>query len=645
SKIAFEKPGKLKETIIASKVSGNDKGFSYNTALNTNYDFYENYIDFNINMVSPIAGNAFSYYRFKIEGTFLDGSGNTINKIKVIPKRDSEPVFEGYIYIIEDSWAIYAVDLDIKGYRMQAPILDVMNLKQNFSYNSNSKIWSKSLQTLDFKAGIFGITFTGKFTHAFSNYEFKESFEKKTFTREVVVIEKEANKKDDAFWNIARPVPLTDEESKDYIKKDSIQTVKKSQAYLDSTDRKKNKFKIFDLLDGYTYSNSYKNWSLNYEGLIKLQSYNTVQGLSINSGFSYTKRNPEERTYTSLGLKLNYGTAEERLRAYAYFSARLNNQTNSYLTAAAGSEIVQFNPTAISPIVNAVSTLFFKDNYMKLYDKTFARAGYQQEVANGLTLFGNAEYSQRKSLSNNTDYALVKKDKEFTSNNPLVPELDLPIFETHRLAKASVSARFNFAQEYISRPDGKLNLDNGKYPTLYAAYEKAFAGSEKNYEYGLVSARVAYDVTLGNKGELALNFKAGKFFNAEGISFADYKHFNGNQTRIGISDRYLNVFNLLPYYSHSTNDSYLELHAEHDFKGYIMNKIPLLNLLKSNLVIGFHAIGVPDVKPYAEYSIGLNNLGFGKFRMFRVDYVRSYQGSGFQGDGVIFGLKFLNLLN
>jgi hypothetical protein len=32
----------------------------------------------------------------------------------VTATRDSEPVFEGYIYIVEDSWAIYAVDLDIK---------------------------------------------------------------------------------------------------------------------------------------------------------------------------------------------------------------------------------------------------------------------------------------------------------------------------------------------------------------------------------------------------------------------------------------------------------------------------------------------------------------------------------------------------
>ena len=646
SRIIFEKPDKLKENIIASKISGNDSGFSYNTAMNTNYDFYENYVKFNINMISPIADNAFNYYKFKIEGTFIDDNNNTINKIKVIPRRDSEPVFEGYIYIVEDTWAIYAVDLDMKGSRMQIPVLDTMNLTQNFTYNSNSKIWSKSLQTLDFKAGLFGIGFTGKFTHAFSNYEFKEAFDKKTFSREVVVIDKEANKKDDTFWNSFRPVPLTEEESKDYIKKDSIQTMKKSQTYLDSIDKKNNRFKIFDIISGYSYNNSFKNWSARYDGFLQIPGYNTVQGWNFNTRFSYTKRNPDERTYTSFGAKLNYGIAEDRLRSYAYFSTRINNQTNSFFTASAGSEIVQFNQSpAIPEIINLGSTLFFKENYAKLYDKTFARVGYQQEVVNGLTLFGNAEYSRRKSLSNNTDYVMFKNNKEFTSNNPLVPDLDVPIFDTHRLAKASVSARINFAQEYISRPDGKMNLGNDKYPTLIATYEKAFAGSEKNYEYDALYARVVYDVTLGNKGELGINAKAGKFFGADGISFADYKHFNGNQTQIGMADRYLNVFNLLPYYTRSTNDSYLEFHTEYNDKGFIMNKIPLLNLLKTNLILGFHSLGVPDTKPYTEYSVGLDNLGFGKFRLLRLDYVRSYNGSGYAGDGIIFGLKFLNVLN
>ena len=55
SKLTFEKPNNYKERIIASKISGNDKGFSYNTARSSFYDFYDNTVDFDVKMISPIA--------------------------------------------------------------------------------------------------------------------------------------------------------------------------------------------------------------------------------------------------------------------------------------------------------------------------------------------------------------------------------------------------------------------------------------------------------------------------------------------------------------------------------------------------------------------------------------------------------------
>ena len=94
SKIKFQKPDKLKEDIIASKVSGNDNGFSFNNAASANFDCYENYLPFEVNVVSPISDNAFNYYKYKFEGSFFTENNQQINKIKVIPRRDTEPVME-----------------------------------------------------------------------------------------------------------------------------------------------------------------------------------------------------------------------------------------------------------------------------------------------------------------------------------------------------------------------------------------------------------------------------------------------------------------------------------------------------------------------------------------------------------------------
>jgi len=193
-------------------------------------------------------------------------------------------------------------------------------------------------------------------------------------------------------------------------------------------------------------------------------------------------------------------------------------------------------------------------------------------------------------------------------------------------------------------PDSKFNYFNSKYPVLTLTYEKGFASNKKPYNFDQVRARLNQSMDLNNKGRFSYNLKAGKFFNADSITFMDYQHFNGNQTHVGTTANYLNVFNNLPYYLFSTNKEYIEFHAEHDFKGFILGKIPLLNKLNYNLVIGVHALATPTIKPYQEYTIGIDNLGWGKFRFLRFDYVRSYQ-NGFAYDGVVFGIKLLNFIN
>lgn len=646
SKIAFEKPNNLKEKVVASRISGNNKGYSYNTAKSSTYDFYNNALEFGISMISPIADNAFNYYKYKLEGTFFENN-QQINKIKVIPKRDKEPVFEGYIYIVDDSFAIYAIDLDIKGYRMKNEFTEAMTLKQNFSYNSKNKIWSKNSQSLAFNAGAFGIKFSGKFNYVYTNYEFPLSFEKKTFGNEILSFETNANKKEDAFWNSIRPIPLTIEESNDYIKKDSLQTIRKSQKYMDSIDAKNNKFKFMDLIMGYDYKNTIKKNSFKYNGILDLSSlsFNTVQGHSLNSGFAFKKWDEEKGKNTSISTTINYGFSEDRLRVMGEYRHQFNNQNYAILSVSGGTKVNQFNSSEpISNFINSISTLFFRNNFMKLYNKEFLQITYSQDIANGLNLNGKLEYSQRKPLFNTSEYSYFKRNDLFSSNNPLNPTDFINAgFDQHHLIKFTLNTKINFGNKYISRPDGKFNIRNNKYPTLYLGYEKAFAGNDKKYEFDHFNTRLTYDLTLGNKGNFAMNIKAGKFFNAEHISFVDYKHFNGNQTHIGQTARYLNVFNLLPYYFNSTNNSYFETHMEHNDNGYIMNKIPLLNKLKSTMVLRYHTLSVPNSKPYSEFTVGLDDLGFGKFKLFRFDYVRSYQ-NGYQGDGVVFGLKILNIL-
>ena len=188
----------------------------------------------------------------------------------------------------------------------------------------------------------------------------------------------------------------------------------------------------------------------------------------------------------------------------------------------------------------------------------------------------------------------------------------------------------------------KFNIGSELYPRLDIIFENGLGASNSDYNYSQLSGSLYQNFGLGNKGEFYYRLKGGTFFNGDDISFVDYQHFNGNQTRVGTSPNYTNTFNLLPYYDLSTNKSYFEAHAEHDFRGWILGKIPGINQLNFNLVVGGHFLATEDIAPYSEWSVGVDNLGFGVYRLLRVDYVRSYRG-GVSDGAFVFGLKFLDL--
>lgn len=644
SKLKRLKHGRLSERIIASKISGEDNGYSFNNASSSYFDFYQNFLPLEVNVVSPLADNALNYYDFKLENLLNEGDF-IIYKIKVTPKRAKDPALTGYIYILNNSYELYATDLTIKGSQIQQPLFNTISIQQQYTYNTRQNLWAITSQLLTFDAGLLGVVATGTFTYVYRNYNFEPEFTKSSFGYEVLSFEADAAKRENQFWYDLRPVPLTRQEINDYNKNDSIRAAEQRKSHKDSIDKLRNRLTIASAALGYTYHNTAKNWTASYSGIIRRLSFNTVQAYNLAPGFYFTKTDAEKKTYTRIGTDLNYGFAEKRFRATGTLSRKYNNFTDAIITLSGGSNIKQFNPEEpINRIVNSVSTLFFRDNYMKLYDNNFIKLNYQEEVVNGLYLYGSIEYTRRRGLFNNTNFSTLKdKYKPYTSNNPLLPyDYNTPAFTKHSLIKTSIAARITFAQQYRLFPDGKENLLS-KYPRLYLNYEKGFAATNSNYNFDHLSTRIAYDKALGTVGEFGANLKLGKFLNRDDISFVDFKHFNGNRTHVGTRERYLNVFNLLPYYTHSTNDAYFEVHAEHDFKGFVLNKVPLLNRLNYHIVTGFHMLAVPERNTYTEYSVGLDNVGWGKARFLRIDYVRSYEG-GFRDHGVILGLTFLNIL-
>jgi hypothetical protein len=645
SKIAFQKrPKNFKEKIIASKVSGSDNGISFNRAEEANFNFYNNVVDIaDSKLVSPIADGAFGYYRYKLEGSFYDKKGRLINKIEVTPKRNGDRIFKGFIYIVEDEWAIYGVDLTTSGKQIGIPMIGELRFKQDYNYSEAQEAWALISQSIDFQFGFFGFNVDGRFSSAYSDYNFQPNFTEETFGNEILSFADGATEKDSVYWNNLRPVPLTTEEISDYQLKDSIKVIRKSEKYLDSIDQKSNKFTFLSPITGYTYRNSYEKWSFSFNSPLENIAYNTVQGWNSSAGLNYFKRQNDEGKWWNAGVTANYGLSDKELRPVFYFNKKWNNQERPRLNISGGITTRQFNGrNPISRLFNTFYSLAREENYLKIYEKSFARIGYSQEVSNGIYMSTSLEYAERKPLFNTTDYVMFGRDDvSFTSNNPLEPtNFSSAPFERHNIWSFNLGANIVFGQKYLSYPTGKFSVGNPKFPRLYLGYRKNFGASNSDYNSDLFIGRLSQFVSTGNPGDLRYNIRAGIFLNQKDIPFMDYLHANGNQLSL-LPNNTIDSFGLLDYYSMSTNDKYAEAHVEHNFKGFLLGKIPLINKLNYHLVVGAKGLFTGGNKPYSEYSVGLDNIGFGKWRFLRIDYARS-NFNGIQNDGLLFGITLFD---
>ena len=641
SEITFQKkPAEFKEKIIASKVSGSDNGISFNRAEEANFDFYSNAVLIaENNLVSPISDNAFRYYRYELEGSFYEKNGRLINKIKVNPKRSKDRVFSGFIYIVEEDWAIYGVDLKASGEQIGIPIIEVLKFKQDYNYSESNKAWIKISQIIDFKFGLFGFNVDGRFSGAYSDYNFSPKFKKETFSNEVLSFAKGATEKDSLFWENLRPVALTSEEKKDYLLKDSIKETRKSKKYLDSLDKENNPIKITSLFTGYTYRNSFKDWSISINSPLTTISYNTVQGRNTTTSINYFKSLNKTGKWIQAGANLNYSMSEKKIRPVFYFTKKWNSIQRPRIFISVGQKINQFNErNPISKFYNTIYSLFLKENYLKIYEKSFSKISYSQEILNGLYISGSLEYESRKPLFNTSNFVVFGRDIPFQSNNPIDPTNFTAPFNTHNIASLNIGTSIVFDQKYVSYPNRKINFDNSRYPSLSIRYRKNFGSNVSEYNSDVLISNIRQNISIGNLGEFNYNIRSGIFFEKKDIAFMDYLHANGNQLKLAPSNRN-SSFGLLNYYKFSTNDKYAEVHLEHNFKGRLLRNIPLLNTLNFHVVANAKGLFTGGRKPYSEFSLGLDNIGIGKWRFLRIDYVKS-NFNGKKGDGFLFGISF-----
>ena len=658
SRFSFELPDKVSERMISSKVSGNEQGFSFNQASDFNINAYNKFIDVGVmerKLVSPIAPQAFLFYDFEWLG-FFEESGKLVNKIKVIPKRSTDPVFEGTIYIIEDEWRFHTIDLFVTKAR-GLEFIDSLEISQVLA-PAEHDIWMPISQKYSFKFGAFGFKGSGYYIGVYSNYEVEPNYEayrkanlyqkkfgiseeadlfqETDFSAEVLVVEEGSNEHDTTYWKNIRPIPLTGIELTDYQTKDSIRLVKESVPYKDSVDNETNKLTIGNIfLSGYTHSNSVeeKYWFL--PAVISIFQFNTVEGFVPDIQPTIWKQ-VDGRPEYFVTPAIRYGFSNKQFNAKFDASYLMLDNKFTGFYAGGGRYISQFNESeSITPFINSFLTLVDGENYMKIFQKSFGYVRFRQEVKNGVLLNARLEYASRDTLTNTTDFTWNANDgADFTSNQPANMELGQTGFATHQALLLEATFRFRFKQTYATRPDRKF-VYSSKYPEVFLTYKKGINALGSDVNFDLVQVRVTDDMRLGLVGTSNYAVAAGAFLNDDALTFVDFRHFAGNETFLSQVGESLK-FELLPFYQFSTTKPYFEAHYEHHFNEFIFNKIPLIRKLNLQAVASANYLTMETIGNYVELGAGIEHI----FKFLRVDYYWAFQNSDFFGSGLRIGAGF-----
>ncbi len=631
---SFQQPDKEKAVVTSSRVSGQGDGFGFSNPK------YINFYDNNVSIVealnprgfvSPIADNALNFYRYRYLGSFTE-DGRLINRIMVIPKRSYEPVFRGYINIVEDEWRVQSVDLLLTK-ASQMELADSLKIEQLYMPVSKD-VWMVQSQVLYPSVKMLGFDAAGSFVSVFSQYDLQPDFDKKHFGNVILQYNEGSNKMPRQYWDTVRPVPLLSEEVLDYIKKDSLETVRADPRYLDSLDRRRNRLTVPGLLlFGQTFFRQSSKSSLSYRPLIETINYNTVEGLNIDLDPTYTRRFSSSASL-ALTPTVRYGFSNGHLNADLSATYSFGRTVASSLTLQGGKRVAQINnESPILPSVNTYATLLAGHNYMKIYEAWTGKLRYIRGVGEGFTIRADLSFEDRIPLENTSNAIWGKKERvnRRTPNYPV--ELMDQNFERHHATIAAITISYKPGTRYIQLPDNRINIGSD-HPLFTLGYTKGLSSIFNSItDFDKWNFSVKDDINLRLFGRFHYNAGIGGFLNSNNVPVQDFRHFNGNQTII--ASEYLNSFQLATYYAHSTTAPfYSTLNVEHHFNGFLTNKIPWVNRLNVYLVGGANGFLVNKDNYYYELFFGLENI----FKIIRVDYVFGH-GNAFRNSALRIGIR------
>jgi len=682
NEMEFTAPDKYKQRVISQNSTFPEEGNEISPMDFIEASFYQPLI---ADMaISPLSPSAFSHYNFKYLGASPQGNF-TIDKIQVTPKRKSQQLFEGTIYIIEDLWCLHSVDLTnenlvgkVRVQQLFIPVQDeiwmpvshkfeinisVMGFKADAGYGSSVKYNEVRPNLALEKPKSISTDYTGKTTATVTpdtavsktKKQINKILEKDELTnRDMIklsrliekesekslpdsarnnleirdntehIIEKDAGKKDSAYWTEIRPIPLTDVEKRSLRVSDSIKTASKlvemkqdSSAVKDSTKTDK-KFlnTVRHIGTGHTWYMK-KGVSFSFGGLIDLNnlSFNTVDGFIYGFDFRFSKTWENKNSF-NIFPDLKWAFSREAFMWRVNANYNINGLKHKQIFLRTGSVSKDISGQGINPFLNTAYTLVLRENYMKLYDSRYVILGFRMEVTNGLEIEFSPGFEDRQTLQNNTDFSFFNQDEEYTPNIPVNPYLDSLSNPYHAIRDQK---HLDFVTKVTFVPRRKYRIENGNkiymgsdWPTFSLTWEHGineFAEPDDSYRhYDMFRLDVDQSIDIGALSRFRWRVSAAGIPDNSYLPFYDFINLNAQPLALQIND-YADAYMIPSFYTLNVPGFAGEVHLKYTTPYLLLKFLPGLSntLMRENVSLSYLG-SFSNVPNYTEVGYALSEI-------------------------------------
>lgn len=570
----FKAPNLYKEERTAYKLYGDQTGLFIPNFSQSDFNFYKNYVALpgisELPFISPLSKTSILSYKYKLVETLVE-DGQSIFKIKIIPRKKGNATCSGFIYINEHLWNINRLDIELpKG---SLKLYDAFQLKLSYQ-KINDTLWLPNRQQFNYLTKTAKKkNYEGSTLIAFKQHELKCAFEDDFFGNEVAVSEKAAYERDTTYWQQIRSEPLNIKQTQVANYRDSVDYVINSKPYKDSVEAMYNKIEPLEVLwfgVGLQHHEKQNRWY--FSSLASLLGFNIIGGFRVGPTVDFSKKLNDGRIIRATASP-SIGIKHQDFQGYLATDFLYDPHRQARAALRFGRDFAAIN------LYDAYLNIIQPANFI-LVD--YIRAKHSFELFNGLYLNTKLDYMWRQDIPDGISTVFenwfpTQEAEEF---------FDEPLqFEPHQSLITDVELSYTPAQKYITEPDRKLVLGS-RFPTFSLLYQKGWnrlLSSDVDFDY--VELGVEQDVLLGQFGHSKYRLSSGTYLNTKNLRFIDLKRFR--QSDRWLYSNPLRSFQLLDTaLVLSSKKTFFEAHHIHHFNGALINNIPLVKKLGVRLVVG-----------------------------------------------------------